>query len=72
MTEQEWKTQAKNWLKSQLTLKGMSYEELANKLQAMGIEENYNSINTKINRGTFNFVFVLQCLKALGVNEVRV
>jgi len=72
MTEQEWKTQAKNWLKSQLTLKGMSYEELANKLQAMGIEENYNSINTKINRGTFNFVFVLQCLKALDVKEVRV
>lgn len=72
MTEQEWKTQAKNWLKSQLTLKGMSYEELANKLQTMGIDENYNSINTKINRGTFNFVFVLQCLKAIGVSEVRV
>lgn len=72
MTQEEWKTQAKNWLKSQLSLKGIGYEELANKLQSMGIEENQNSINTKINRGTFNFVFVLQCLKALGVEELRI
>jgi DNA (cytosine-5)-methyltransferase 1 len=72
METYDWKASAKNILKAELTRKGVDYETLAVKLKELGIEESYNSINTKINRGAFTFQFFLQCMKAIGVNDVRV
>ena len=72
METQDWKTNAKNILKAELARKGVDYETLANKLKEYGIEESYNSINTKINRGSFTFQFFLQCMKAIGVDTVRI
>jgi hypothetical protein len=37
----------------------------------MGVEENYNTVNTKLNRGSFSFVFALQCFKAIDAKEIR-
>lgn len=71
MNEEDWKRHAKNILKSELTRRGINYETLAMKLQAIGVEENYNSVNTKLNRGSFSFVFALQCLKAIEAKEIR-
>lgn len=72
METQDWKSNAKNILKSELARKGVDYETLAKKLKELGIEENYNSINTKINRGSFTFQFFLQCMKAIGVDTVKI
>lgn len=71
MQAQDWKASAKNILKSELTRRGVDYETLAAKLKEVGVEESYNSINTKINRGSFTFQFFLQCMAAIGANEVR-
>ncbi|MGZ8250378.1 MAG: DUF6471 domain-containing protein [Methylomagnum sp.] len=71
METQDWKASAKNILKAELTRKGVDYETLAQKLQSIGVDENYNSINTKINRGAFTFSFFLQCMEAIGIREVR-
>jgi len=71
METQDWKADAKNILKAELKRKGVDYEALAEKLKGFGIEESYNSINTKINRGAFTFQFFLQCMKAIGVDTVR-
>ncbi|MDV6346646.1 DUF6471 domain-containing protein [Nitrosomonas sp. Is35] len=72
MEAQDWKANAKNIMKSELARKGIDYETLAKKLKECGVEESYNSINTKINRGTFTFQFFLQCMKAIGVDTVRI
>lgn len=53
-------------LKAELARKGVDYESLAAKLKEFGVEESYNSINTKINRGAFTFQFFIQCMKAIG------
>jgi DNA (cytosine-5)-methyltransferase 1 len=71
METQDWKAIAKNTLKAELTRKGIDYETLTNRLKEIGIDESYNSINTKINRGTFTFQFFLQCMQAIGVIEIR-
>lgn len=71
MDEDEWKKLAKNMLKAELARRGISYEMLVTKLKAMGVDENYNSVNTKLNRGTFSFVFALQCFKAIDAKEIR-
>lgn len=71
MEEIDWKSSAKNIIKAELARKGVDYETLATKLNALGVEESYNSINTKINRGAFTFQFFLQCMKAIGVKSAK-
>ncbi len=71
MNEQTWNQRATNLLKSQMVLAGANYEQLIQRLAAIGVDESYKGIANKINRGTFSFVFFMQCMKALGVNEIR-
>lgn len=71
MDEEDWKKHAKNMLKAELKRRGIDYEMLVAKLKAIGVDENYNSVNTKLNRGSFSFVFALQCLKAMDAKEIR-
>ena len=71
MNEQTWNKRATNLLKSQMVLAGVNYEQLIQRLAAIGVDESYKGIANKINRGTFSFVFFIQCMKALGVNEIR-
>lgn len=71
MDEEEWKKNAKNMLKAELKRRGIDYEMLVAKLKAIGVDESYNSVNTKLNRGSFSFVFALQCFKAMDAKEIR-
>ncbi len=69
--EETWNEKATNILKSILTRRNIKYYELAIKLKEMGIEETQGSISNKISRGTFSFVFFMQCMEALGIKEIR-
>jgi len=69
--QEEWNGRATNLLKSEMARAGVDYEELINRLQAFGIDESYKGLANKINRGAFSFVFFLQCMKALGISEIR-
>ena len=71
MTEIEWKKYAAQTLKSELARQGVGYEDLIQRLQGIGVEESYKGIASKINRGTFSFLFYAQCMKALGIRDVR-
>jgi hypothetical protein len=68
---EEWNERAPNLLKSEMARAGVGYEELIGRLKALGIEESYKGIANKINRGAFSFAFFMQCMKALGITEVR-
>jgi Domain of unknown function (DUF6471) len=67
----EYETKAKNLLKSELKRKGVTYAQLAEKLGAMGIQETERNLNNKISRGGFTGAFLLQCLNAIGSNDIR-
>jgi GMP synthase, PP-ATPase domain/subunit len=54
-----------------MVLAGVNYEALIQRLAIIGVDESYTGIVNKINRGTFSFVFFMQCMEALGVNEFR-
>jgi hypothetical protein len=71
-TESEWQTHAKNVLKGELKRNGVSYADLVAKLEAIGVHENERNIANKISRGGFTVVFLLQCLRAIGVDSLRV
>ncbi len=70
--EKKWQKQATNILKAELTRRGITYDQLQERLAQIGIEETANSINVKINRGSFSFVFFLQTMKAIGAKTLRI
>lgn len=72
MPENDWNTKASGILKSIIARRNITYHELSLKLNAIGVKETQSSISNKISRGTFGFAFLLQCMEALNINEIRI
>ncbi|MCP5431660.1 MAG: hypothetical protein H6923_00170 [Alphaproteobacteria bacterium] len=68
---QQYETLAKNLLKGELKRRGVTYAQLAEKLSAMGVQENERNLNNKISRGGFSAAFLLQCLKSIGADTLH-
>lgn len=69
--EDPWARKARALLKAELKRREVSYPQLAEKLQAMGLQETTASITNKISRGAFTAAFMLQCMEAIGCHTVR-
>ena len=68
----DWATHLKGLLKAELIRRNISYQELANLLRGIGIDETPENLTTKINRGRFSAIFFVQCLEAIGCNVIRI
>ena len=66
-----WQKKAKGILKAELKRRHLGYKELAEKLEAIGVEENERNLANKVSRGSFTAAFFLQCLAAIGCHTVR-
>lgn len=70
-TRSEWEAGASNLLKAAIKRKGLTYAQLIERLAAEGVTESEAGIRNKLSRGTFSAVFLLQCLKAIGIETLR-
>lgn len=61
---------AKNILKAELKRRGITYAQLAEKLKAMGANENERNLANKISRGSFTAAFFMMCMDAIGATNV--
>ena len=66
----EWEAKAANLLKAQLKLKGVTYSQLVEKLEGIGVWEKEANIRNKLSRGKFSTAFFLQCLRALDASSL--
>jgi len=55
MDKRDWNYEAKIIFKKILEERNIKYNDLVHALNDRGIDESYNSIVTKVNRGTFSF-----------------
>jgi hypothetical protein len=69
MTE-DWPKKVKSILKSELKRKGISYKELTEKLAEIGVMDSERNIANKLARGSFTAVFFVQCLVAIGCQNL--
>ena len=69
--ETNWEDRAKRLLKAELKRADVTYEELAKRLTAMGMEETKASVSNKISRGAFPATFFLATMRAIGKEHVR-
>lgn len=68
----DWEARAANLLKAELKRKGVTYAQLVEKLAEIGVEEKEVNIRNKLARGKFMAAFMLQCLTAIEVHDVRI
>lgn len=69
--QNDWEKQAANLLKSELKRKGVTYAQLVEKLDAIGISEKEVNVANKLSRGKFSAAFMLQCLSAVGSSQLH-
>lgn len=67
-----WNLHVKRSLKAEMVKRGISNEELANRLSAIGVAETKSSVSNKISRGTFSAAFLNQCLYVLGCANLEI
>jgi hypothetical protein len=68
----DWEEHAKGIIRGEMGRRGVTYAQLAEKLSALGVIENERNLRNKVSRGKFTAGFLLQALKALGVQSVRI
>lgn len=66
MEDRNWNQEATNILKAELVRQNIKYDELILRLEKCGVKESYKGIANKINRGSFTFVFFMQCMEAIN------
>ena len=66
----QWEDQAKGLLKAELKRRNLTYANLVEKLNDIGVKEDERNIRNKISRGRFSVVFLLQCMKAIGCENL--
>lgn len=70
MTDEQWRSLAKQVIKVELKRQSVTYADLSKRLADLGVDESETSIRNKVSRGTFSFVFALQAMKAIGVELI--
>ncbi len=69
---EEWADRSKRLLKAELKRAGVGYDELARRLEEMGLHETVGSITVKVNRGAFPAWFMFAVMKAIGRDVIRI
>lgn len=69
--QMDWNELAANIFKAEMKRKGLTYDQLQEKLAAIGVNETTNSIKVKVSRGAFQFAFFLQCAAAIEIKVLR-
>lgn len=70
-TEKELATKTARFLKAELKRTGVTYAELARRLEQHGLKETEASISNKLSRGTVAATFLLATLAALEMDGIR-
>lgn len=72
MTEVDWPVAASRLLKAELAREGLTFAQLAGRLQRMGLQETESSVKNKLFRGSFSAVFLMQCFAAMDRDSVEI
>jgi len=69
---EDWAARSKGLLKAELVRRGISYQQLSERLEKMGVTYTTDNLTNKINRGKFSVIFLLQCLEAIDCKVLRI
>ena len=70
--ENELGERAARFLKAEMKRHGVTYAELARRLEERAMKETEASITSKLARGTFSATFMLAAVAALGIDQIDI
>lgn len=59
-------------IRGEMARQGITYAQLVERLDAIGVKEDERNLRNKVSRGKFTAAFLLACLSALGAGRVEV
>ena len=72
MTEDEWADEVKRILRAEMARRGVTYDQLSEKLDAIGVRDTAVNLRNKVARGKFTAAFFLQSLSAMDVDTISI
>ncbi len=67
----DWEAKARGLLRAEMARHGLTYSQMVEKLETVGISEDERNLRNKVSRGKFTAAFLLQCLSAVGTHTVH-
>ncbi len=68
----DWEARARGLIRGEMARQGVTYAQLVGRLAEVGVKEDERNLRNKVSRGKFTAAFMLACLSAMGVREVRI
>jgi hypothetical protein len=70
-SDDQWVNQVKGILRAEMTRRGVTYDQLAEKLAEIGVKDSAVNIRNNVARGGVSAVFFVQCLSAIGCKTIQ-
>ena len=68
----DWEAKARGILRSEMAKQNVTYSQLLERLESIGVQEDERNLRNKVSRGKFTAAFMLQCLTAMDVSDLRI
>jgi hypothetical protein len=67
----DWRNLVQRVLKTELSKKGVKYQDLSDKLKTVGVEQSADNLRNKINKGILGADLLLQIMFVLNIKQIR-
>lgn len=67
----DWRHLVQRFLKAELSKKGIKYQDLSEKLAAVGVHQSADNLRNKVNKGILGADLLLQIVFVLNIKHIR-
>jgi len=67
----QWRHLVQRLLKAELSKKGVKYQDLSDKLLAVGVAQSADNLRNKVNKGILGADLLLQIMYVLNIKQIR-
>ena len=71
MEQTNWRMVVQRLIKSEMTLKGLRYQELSDKLAEIGVQQTADNLRNKVNKGILGADLLVQIMYVMEVKKVE-
>jgi hypothetical protein len=68
----DWYAISSKILRAEMAKRKITYEDLVNKLQAIGVQINVGNLRVRVSKGAFSAALLIQCLRAMGIKNLSI
>lgn len=71
MDSPNWRMVVQRLIKSEMTLKGVKYQELSDRLKEVGVQQTADNLRNKVNKGILGADLLVQIMYVMDVKKVE-